>query len=89
MDRVTDATDRQTFVTGAGCLPLLEHMHPTSAGWVAREIIAPLNESPVRRQPASNRRRHRRAPLEDFGRLLQPFKEYAGDRRNAAARARR
>jgi hypothetical protein len=43
LDRVTDASDRQTFVTGAGCLPLLEKMHPISAGWVAREIIAPLN----------------------------------------------
>ncbi|WP_125900846.1 hypothetical protein [Methylobacterium indicum] len=42
MDKVTDATDRQTFVTGDACLPLVEAAHG-AASWIAREILAPLN----------------------------------------------
>ena len=35
MDRVTDATNRRTWVTGEGCLPLLEARDYGAAGWVA------------------------------------------------------
>lgn len=42
-DRVTDVTNRRTYVTGDGCLPLLEAEGYGAAGWVAREILAPLN----------------------------------------------
>lgn len=41
-DRVTDASDRKTYVTGEGCLPLLATRRHDEAGWVAREILAPL-----------------------------------------------
>ena len=43
MDRVTDTSDRRTFVTGAGCLPLAEARGYGAASWVAREILPPLN----------------------------------------------
>lgn len=43
LDRVTDASDRKTYVTGDGCAPLLEANNYGAAGWVAREILAPLN----------------------------------------------
>jgi hypothetical protein len=42
-DRVRNADRRETYVTGDGCLPLIETQKPKEAGWVAREIIAPLN----------------------------------------------
>ncbi|MGO6733506.1 hypothetical protein ELI54_31270 (plasmid) [Rhizobium ruizarguesonis] len=42
-DHVTDASDRKTYVTGEGCLPLLATRRNDEAGWVAREILAPLN----------------------------------------------
>jgi len=43
LDRVTDANDRTTFVTGEGCLPLAEARDNGAGGWVASEILAPLN----------------------------------------------
>jgi hypothetical protein len=43
LDRVTDARDRETYVTGVGCLALLETTSADESGWVAREILAPLN----------------------------------------------
>lgn len=43
LDRVTDASNRTTYVTGIGCLPLLEAQSYGAAEWVAREILAPLN----------------------------------------------
>ena len=43
MDRVIDATDATTYVTGGGCAPLLEASNYGAAGWVAKEILAPLN----------------------------------------------
>lgn len=43
MDRVSDATDRRTFITGEGCFPLAEAQNYGAASWVAREIISPLN----------------------------------------------
>lgn len=43
MDRVSDATDRGTYVTGEGCVPLVEAHSYGAARWVAREIISPLN----------------------------------------------
>lgn len=43
LDRVSDASDRKTFVTGEGCLPLVEARTYGGTGWVAREILAPLN----------------------------------------------
>jgi hypothetical protein len=43
MDRVNDATERRTFVTGKGCIPLAEAQTYGAARWVAREIISPLN----------------------------------------------
>lgn len=43
LDRVTDASDRRTYVTGDGCAPLLEANNYGAGGWVAREILAPLN----------------------------------------------
>jgi hypothetical protein len=42
-DRAKDAIDSKTYVTGAGCLPLLEARGYGAAEWVAREIVAPLN----------------------------------------------
>lgn len=42
-DRVTDVSDRRTYVTGDGCRPLVEAQGYGAAGWVAREILAPLN----------------------------------------------
>ena len=41
--RVTDTADRRTYVTGDGCRPLIEAQGYGAAGWVAREILAPLN----------------------------------------------
>src|SRR5687768_6757069 len=43
LDRVTDASDSKTYVTGDGCSPLLEASDYGAGGWVAREILAPLN----------------------------------------------
>lgn len=43
MDRVNDATDRRTYVTGEACLPLAEAQSYGAASWVAREIISPIN----------------------------------------------
>lgn len=43
LDRVTDAGDRNTYVTGDGCAPLLEADTYGAAAWVAREVLAPLN----------------------------------------------
>lgn len=43
LDRVSDADQRSTYVTGPGCMPLIEANHYGAASWVAREIIAPLN----------------------------------------------
>ena len=43
LDRAVNTSDSGTFVTGPGCLPLLESRDPGAAEWVAREIIAPLN----------------------------------------------
>ena len=42
-DRVQDAGRKSTWVTGVGCLPLARAPDPASAGWTARDIIAPLN----------------------------------------------
>ena len=43
LDRVQDASRKLTWVTGDGCLPLAQAPDPESAGWTARDIIAPLN----------------------------------------------
>lgn len=43
LDRVSDASQPRTYVTGTGCSPLLEAGKYGAEGWVAREIIAPLN----------------------------------------------
>ena len=43
LDRVGDASNSSTYVTGPGCLPLLEADGYGGGEWVAREIIAPLN----------------------------------------------
>lgn len=42
MDRVHNIDSRETYVTGQGCLPIVE-AHLLEQGWIAREIIAPLN----------------------------------------------
>jgi len=41
-DRVTNAEFRATFLTGATCLPIIGAAVP-EAGWMASEILAPLN----------------------------------------------
>lgn len=43
LDRVGDASNATTFVTGPGCLPLLEAEGYGGGEWVAREIVTPLN----------------------------------------------
>ena len=43
LDRVQDASRKATWVTGNGCLPLAQALDAESAGWTARDIIAPLN----------------------------------------------
>ncbi|MPZ41759.1 MAG: hypothetical protein GEU95_27720 [Rhizobiales bacterium] len=43
LDRVRNADHRETYLTGDGCSPLIETRGPEEAGWVALEIIAPLN----------------------------------------------
>lgn len=43
LDRAGDASQPATYVTGPGCLPLLEANEYGAAAWVARDIIAPLN----------------------------------------------
>lgn len=43
LDKVSDASQPTTYVTGPGCVPLLEAEHYGGGDWVAREIIAPLN----------------------------------------------
>jgi hypothetical protein len=43
MDRVVDAADTSTVLTGSVCLGLLKARDPRSAAWIAREILAPLN----------------------------------------------
>jgi hypothetical protein len=43
LDRVQNADRRETFVTGNRCLSLIAARQPQEAGWIAREIIAPLN----------------------------------------------
>ncbi len=43
LDRIRDAGKKSTWVTGVGCLPLAQAPDPESAGWTARDIIAPLN----------------------------------------------
>ncbi|MDA9451091.1 hypothetical protein [Bradyrhizobium sp. CCBAU 21360] len=42
-DRVQNADLRETYVTGSGCLSLIGARTPREMGWIAREIIAPLN----------------------------------------------
>lgn len=42
LDRVQNVDQRETYVTGPGCLPIIE-ARPLEAGWIARQIIAPLN----------------------------------------------
>lgn len=42
-DRVRNADLRETYVTGDGCLPIIEARGAQEASWIAREIIAPLN----------------------------------------------
>lgn len=42
-DRIHNADRRDTYVTGDGCLSIIETRKPREAGWVAMEIIAPLN----------------------------------------------
>jgi len=41
-DRAQDTDNKQTYLTGNGCLPLVG-LSNREAGWAAREIIAPLN----------------------------------------------
>ena len=43
LDRVVDNSDTATFVSGATCLSLADATDARSAGWIAREILAPLN----------------------------------------------
>lgn len=43
LDRVIDAGSRETFLTGAACLPLLDETAVGAEKWVAAEILAPLN----------------------------------------------
>lgn len=43
LDRAKVADNPETYVTGPACLPLVEARSYGAAGWVAREIIAPLN----------------------------------------------
>lgn len=43
MDRVENADQRETYITGEGCLPVIDAGGFDEAAWVAREIIAPLN----------------------------------------------
>lgn len=43
LDRVTGADTRDTYVTGPGCLSLFDASGFEEAGWIAREILAPLN----------------------------------------------
>jgi hypothetical protein len=43
LDRVENADQTETYVTGNGCLPLIQANGIEEAGWIAHEIIAPLN----------------------------------------------
>ncbi|MHC8286320.1 hypothetical protein ACYZUD_05715 [Pseudomonas sp. XS1P51] len=42
-DRVLNVEHRHTYLTGDGCLPLVEASGVQEMGWVAHEIMAPLN----------------------------------------------
>lgn len=43
LDRVENTDQTETYVTGDGCLSLVESNGIEEAGWIAQEIIAPLN----------------------------------------------
>jgi hypothetical protein len=43
LDRVRATDCRETYLTGNGCLPLINAQMPEEAGWIALQIIAPLN----------------------------------------------
>lgn len=43
LDRAHNADRRETYLTGSKCLLLMEARGAEEAGWVALEIIAPLN----------------------------------------------
>jgi hypothetical protein len=43
LDRVAGADTRDTYVTGSGCLALIDASGLEEAGWIAREVLAPLN----------------------------------------------
>ncbi|MES3151668.1 helix-turn-helix domain-containing protein [Sphingomonas faeni] len=43
LDRVVDESDTATFVSVATCLSLADATDARSAGWIAREILAPRN----------------------------------------------
>jgi hypothetical protein len=43
LDRVENADQTETYVTGDGCLPLIQANGIEESGWIAQEIIAPLN----------------------------------------------
>lgn len=43
LDRVQNADSRETYLTGDGCLPLINAHDFGEAEWTAREILTPLN----------------------------------------------
>jgi hypothetical protein len=43
LDRVTGADTRDTYVAGSGCLAMFDVGGFEEAGWIAHEILAPLN----------------------------------------------
>ncbi|WBU28716.1 hypothetical protein OOZ54_18930 [Rhodopseudomonas palustris] len=42
-DRVCSAENRETYLSGDGCTPVVYERNPEAAGWVALQIMAPLN----------------------------------------------
>jgi hypothetical protein len=42
-DRVQNIDHQDTFLAGRGCLALMQATSPQMAGWMARELLAPLN----------------------------------------------
>jgi hypothetical protein len=70
LDRVTGTQNRETYVTGDGCSPLSDYSGPEEAGWIAREIIAPLNGYAVLAESNFTPVVPVSATIEDDGRMI-------------------